>query len=174
MDALRAAAVSAFTCEDYEGALTHFTHLIELEPDDSSLYCNRSSTLLHLGRRAEALADAEKAVGLAKNAPPKARVKALYRLATALHDDSDASREAVQRTARAREVCNAALEMVPEQAQLRALSASIEVTLRASQSRVAPDTPDASNGSPKMRIMSRRLPPPQPCLLYTSPSPRDS
>ena len=140
-DARRKEANAAFASGDYASAVAQYTELLtETAPrsDAVAIYCNRSAALLRLGRRNEAAADAQKAVLLTEDedASSAQHVKALYRLASALHDEGDIFGESGEsgdddwaRSQKARQVVRRALAISPEHVQLLALRRSIDARL---------------------------------------------
>ena len=99
--AARDAAKQAHGDGRYEVAVQLFSALLVQQPHDHALLCNRSASLLKLGRAAEAAADARRAL----NCSPPGQVKAHYRLACALKSDG--------RAAEAWEVANSGLAINP-------------------------------------------------------------
>ena len=157
----RARANAAFAAGNYLDAVTQFTALLAYEPESAALLCNRSAALLRMGRRDEAAVDAEHAAAASVSDVPQ-HVKALYRLANALHDGDKSHGDALQRSARALEVLRGALSLAPENVQLATLASSVEATLQARLGRTVSTT--AGTASPERRsavkLTSRRLPPP--------------
>ena len=52
----------AFTAKDYDTAIKHFTDAIKENPQDHTLYSNRSACYYNLYKSSSALADAEKCI----------------------------------------------------------------------------------------------------------------
>ena len=54
----------AFTAKDFNKAIEHFTSAIEENPDDHTLYSNRSACHYNLNDFVKAFDDAEKCIGI--------------------------------------------------------------------------------------------------------------
>ena len=52
----------AFTAKDYPKAIEHFSDAIKENPQDHTLYSNRSACYFNMGKAQLALADAEKCI----------------------------------------------------------------------------------------------------------------
>ncbi|PKI64560.1 hypothetical protein CRG98_014992 [Punica granatum] len=69
LEKARADGHAAFEEGDFRGAVRHYTKAIALYPDDSSLYCDRSSAYANLKKFAKAKADAKRAYELRPRCP---------------------------------------------------------------------------------------------------------
>lgn len=174
-DAERAAAATAFSSGRYTEALQRFTAMLhataEQPHEQAPILNNRSATHLKLGHPEAAIADASRAVALARTFGPSAiAVKANYRHACALLAD-DRAMEALQAVDEA--ACVAKQQPMPAQLtelRERCVAKLVEQSgtkwLQPPNPRPAASTAaSATSASSKMRVTSRRLPP--------SPSPTD-
>merc|ERR1712087_641434 len=55
---------AAFVDEEYEKAQQHYTHAIELDPQNPDAYAKRAAAFLKTGNHTEAISDADKSLNL--------------------------------------------------------------------------------------------------------------